>query len=104
MVKKHCIKINLKSYDYTLINKSVNQIIFGIKKTGSVVTGPISLPTHIKKFTILSSPHVDKKARDQYEIRTYKKLIIIINPQKKTLNLLMQLNLIAGVIAKISVI
>ncbi len=96
------IKIKLKSYDHKIIDKSTKDIIETAKKTGAGINGPIPLPTYIERFTILISPHVNKNARDQYEIRTHKRLIIIINPTDKTINALMRLNLSAGVDIKIS--
>ena len=104
MSKKQKVKIKLKSYDSNIIVKSAQAMVSVIKKTKVKVRGPIPLPVYIKKFTILTSPHVDKKSRDQYEIREYKRLIIIISPTEKILNLLMKFKLSASVDAKISII
>ncbi|BBA84831.1 30S ribosomal protein S10 [endosymbiont of Pachyrhynchus infernalis] len=95
------IRIKLKSFDFYLINKSSMDIINTVKRTGSLIRGPVPLPTKIEKFTILISPNIDKNARDQYEIRTYKRLIDIINPTNKTVDSLMYLNLDAGVDVRI---
>ncbi len=97
------IRIRLKSFDNKVIDQSAKEIVDTAKKTGARVNGPIPMPTHIEKFTILVSPHVDKNARDQYEIRTHKRLIIIVEPNDKTINALMNLDLSAGVDIKISV-
>ena len=91
------IRINLKAYDHKLIDQSVSQIIETAKRTGARVSGPIPLPTEINKVTILKSPHKDKDAREQFEARTHKRLIDIINPTQKTMDALMQLNLPSGV-------
>lgn len=108
MVKKmsnrnQIIKIKLKSYDHKVIDQSTKEIVDTAKKTGARISGPIPLPTHIERFTVLTSPHVDKNARDQYEIRTHKRLIVIVEPTDKTVNALMKLDLSAGVDIKISV-
>lgn len=97
------IKIKLKSYDHKVIDQSTKDIVDTAKKTGAKISGPIPLPTHIERFTVLTSPHVDKNARDQYEIRTHKRLIVIVEPTDKTVNALMKLDLSAGVDIKISV-
>lgn len=101
--KNQIIRIKLKSYDNTIIDKSIKDIVETVKKTGAKVNGPIPLPTHIERFTILISPHANKNARDQYEIRTHKRLIIIIDPTDKTIQALMKLDLSAGIDIKISV-
>lgn len=97
------IKIKLKSYDHKIIDQSTKEIVDTAKKTGARIRGPIPIPTYIERFTILISPHVDKNARDQYEIRTHKRLIVIVDPTDKTVNALMKLDLSAGVDIKISV-
>ncbi len=102
--KNQIIKIKLKSYDSTIIDQSVKEIIETVKKTGAKILGPIPIPTYIERFTILISPHVDKKARDQYEIRTHKRLIVIEEPTDKTIQSLMKLDLSSGIDIKISVI
>ena len=96
-MKNQNIRIKIKSYDYKLIDASVKEIVNAVKKTGSTIKGPIPLPVKIEKFTILISPHVDKDARDQYEIRTYKRLLDIINPSEKTVDALTGMELSAGV-------
>lgn len=101
--KNQIIRIKLKSYDNTIIDKSIKDIVETVKKTGAKVNGPIPLPTNIERFTILISPHANKNARDQYEIRTHKRLIIIIDPTDKTIQALMKLDLSAGIDIKISV-
>ena len=102
--KNQIIKIKLKSYDSKIIDQSVKEIIDTVKKTGAKILGPIPIPTYIERFTILISPHVDKKARDQYEIRTHKRLIVIEEPTDKTIQSLMKLDLSSGIDIKISVI
>lgn len=97
------IKIKLKSYDHKIIDQSTKEIVETAKKTGARINGPIPMPTYTERFTILISPHVDKNARDQYEIKTHKRLIIIVDPTDKTVNALMKLDLSAGVDVKISV-
>lgn len=101
--KNQKIRVRLKSFDYRLIDKSIREIVNAVKKTGSKVDGPIPIPTTIEKFTVLTSPHVDKNARDQYEIRTHRRLIIIVDPTEKTINALMKLDLASGVDVKIFV-
>lgn len=91
------IRIRLKAFDHRLIDQSAKEIVETAKRTGAQVRGPIPLPTKIEKFTILISPHVNKDARDQYEIRTHKRLMDIIDPTDKTVDALMKLDLAAGV-------
>ena len=95
------IRIRLKAYDYKLLDQSAGEIVETAKRTGAKVAGPIPLPTRINKFTVLRSPHVDKKSREQYEIRTHKRIIYLSQPTKRTVDLLSQLNLQAGVEIKI---
>ena len=95
------IRIRLKGYDQRLLDRSTADIVETAKRTGAAVAGPIPLPTRCEKFTVLSSPHVDKKARDQFEIRTHKRLIDILNPTSKTIDALKTLTLPAGVDIKI---
>lgn len=97
------IRVRLKSFDHRLIDRSVKEIVMTVKKTGSFVYGPIPIPTSIERFTVLTSPHVDKNSRDQYEIRTHCRLLIIAFPTDKTIESLMMLNLSAGVDVKIFV-
>jgi len=91
------IRIRLKTFDHKLIDISAKEIVETAKRTGARVLGPIPLPTRKERFTILVSPHVDKNARDQYEIRTHKRLMEIIEPTDKTVDALMKLDLAAGV-------
>jgi small subunit ribosomal protein S10 len=91
------IRIRLKSFDHRLIDQSAREIVDTAKRTGAQVLGPIPLPTKKERFTILISPHVNKDARDQYEIRTHKRLMDIVDPTDKTVDALMKLDLAAGV-------
>jgi small subunit ribosomal protein S10 len=94
---KQRIRIRLKAFDYRLIDQSAREIVETAKRTGAHVHGPIPLPTKKERFTVLVSPHADKDARDQYEIRTHKRLMDIIDPTDKTVDALMKLDLAAGV-------
>jgi small subunit ribosomal protein S10 len=91
------IRIRLKAYDYKLLDQSASEIVETAKRTGAKVAGPIPLPTRINKFTVLRSPHVEKKSREQFEIRTHKRLLDILEPTAQTLDALMKLDLSAGV-------
>ncbi len=91
------IRIRLKAFDHKLIDKSAAEILETAKRTGARVLGPIPLPTRKERFTVLTSPHVNKDARDQYEIRTHKRLMDIVDPTDKTVDALMKLDLAAGV-------
>ncbi|MBI1732364.1 MAG: 30S ribosomal protein S10 [Gammaproteobacteria bacterium] len=91
------IRIRLKAFDHRLIDQSTREIVETARRTGAQVKGPIPLPTKKERYTILISPHADKDARDQYEIRTHKRLLDIINPTDKTVDALMKLDLAAGV-------
>ena len=91
------IRIRLKAFDHRLIDQSAKEIVETAKRTGAQVRGPIPLPTKMERFTILTSPHADKDARDQYEIRTHKRLMDIVDPTDKTVDALMKLDLAAGV-------
>ena len=91
------IRIRLKAYDYKLLDQSAGEIVETAKRTGAKVAGPIPLPTRINKFTVLRSPHVDKKSREQFEIRTHKRLLEIQEPTSQTLDALMKLDFSAGV-------
>lgn len=97
------IRIKLKSYDHNLVDKSAEKILKTVRTTGAVVTGPIPLPTQKKVFTILRSPHVNKKARDQYQLSTYKRLLDIYSSTSKTVDALMKLELPSGVDVEIKV-
>lgn len=96
------IRIRLKAFDHRLIDRSTQEIVDTAKRTGAQVRGPIPLPTQKESFTILISPHVNKDARDQYEIRTHKRLLDIVEPTDKTVDALMKLDLAAGVEVQIS--
>ena len=91
------IRIRLKAYDHRILDQSVNEIVETAKRTGAQVAGPIPLPTVLNKFTVLRSPHVDKKSREQFEIRTHKRLLDILEPTPQTIDALMKLDLPAGV-------
>jgi small subunit ribosomal protein S10 len=91
------IRIRLKAFDHRLIDRSAAEIVETAKRTGAQVRGPIPLPTRIERFTVLTSPHVNKDARDQYETRTHKRLMDIVDPNDKTVDALMKLDLAAGV-------
>lgn len=94
---KQVIRIRLQAFDHRILDQSVADIVGTVKRTGAVVAGPIPLPTKIERYTVNRSPHVDKKSMDQFEIRTHKRLIDIINPTAKTVDELKKLNLSAGV-------
>ncbi|BBL73830.1 30S ribosomal protein S10 [Methylomagnum ishizawai] len=96
-MQKQRIRIRLKAFDHRLIDQSANEIVETAKRTGAQVLGPIPLPTKIERYTVLISPHVNKDARDQYELRTHKRLMDIIEPTDKTVDALMKLDLAAGV-------
>jgi small subunit ribosomal protein S10 len=96
------IRIRLKAFDHRLIDQSSEEIVETAKRTGAQVKGPIPLPTRKEKFTVLVSPHANKDARDQYEIRTFKRLVDIVDPTDKTVDALMKLDLSAGVDVQIS--
>jgi small subunit ribosomal protein S10 len=95
--KRQRIRIRLKAYDAKLLDQSAGEIVETARRTGARVAGPIPLPTRINKFTLLRSPHVDKKSREQFEIRTHKRLLEIVEPTQQTLDALMKLDLSAGV-------
>ena len=96
------IRIRLKAFDHRLIDQSTQEIVETAKRTGAQVRGPIPLPTRKERFTVLVSPHVNKDARDQYEIRTHKRVLDIVQPTDKTVDALMKLDLAAGVEVLIS--
>ena len=91
------IRIRLKAFDHKLIDQSAAEIADTARRTGAMVKGPIPLPTRMERYTILVSPHVNKDARDQYELRTHKRILDIVNPTDKTVDALMKLDLAAGV-------
>ena len=94
---KQVIRIRLQAFDHRVLDQSVSEIVNTVKRTGALIAGPVPLPTRIERFTVNRSPHVDKKSMDQFEIRTHKRLIDIINPTSKTVDELKKLNLPAGV-------
>lgn len=100
---KQRIRIRLKAFDHKLIDHSTREIVETAKRTGAQIKGPIPLPTKTERYTVLISPHVNKDARDQYEIRTHKRLVDILQPTDKTVDALMKLDLASGVDVQISV-
>ena len=102
MVQNQRIRIRLKAFDHKLIDLYAAEIVETAKRTGAQVRGPIPLPTRKERFTVLISPHVNKDARDQYEIRTHKRMMDIVEPSEKTVDALMKLDLAAGVEVQIS--
>ena len=101
-MQKQSIRIRLEAVDQTMIDTSTQEIVESARRTGAQIRGPIPLPTRKERFTVLISPHVNKDARDQYEIRTHKRLIDIVEPTEKTVDALMKLNLASGVEVQIS--
>ena len=97
------IRIKLKSYDFHLVDKSAEKIVKTVKMTGAVINGPIPLPTHKRVFTVLRAPHVNKKAREQFQVCTYKRLLDIYSSSSKTVDALMKLELPSGVEVEIKV-
>jgi small subunit ribosomal protein S10 len=97
------IRIKLKSYDFNLVDKSAEKIVKTVKMTGAVINGPIPLPTHKRVFTVLRAPHVNKKAREQFQVCTYKRLLDIYSSSSKTVDALMKLELPSGVEVEIKV-
>ena len=97
------MRIKLKSYDHNLVDKSAEKIVKTVKSTGAVVSGPIPLPTHKRIYTVLKSPHVNKKAREQFELCAYKRLMDIYSSSSKTVDALMKLELPSGVDVEIKV-
>jgi small subunit ribosomal protein S10 len=95
------IRIRLKAYDFKLLDQSVSEIIQTVRNTGARIAGPIPLPTRINSYTVLRSLYVDKKSREQFEVRTHKRLIDILDPTQQTLDALMRLDLAAGVAVEI---
>lgn len=94
---KQKIRIRLKAFDHRILDQSAVQIVEAAERTGAAVVGPVPLPTHIKKFCVIRSPHVDKDSREQFEIRTHKRLIDVLQPSSKTIDALSQLDLASGV-------
>ena len=97
------IRIRMEAYDHSVLDQSAADIVDTAKRTGAVVCGPIPLPTRIERLTLLRSPHVNKKARDQFEVRTHKRIVDIVEPTDKTVDALMRLDLAAGVDVEIKV-
>ena len=91
------IRIRLKAFDHRILDESTNEIVNTAKRTGANVRGPIPLPTNMRRFTVLRGPHIDKKSREQFEMRTHKRLLDIIDPTPQTVDALMKLDLAAGV-------
>ncbi len=91
------IRVRLRGFDHTLVDQSARSIVQTVKRTGAKISGPVPLPTRIQKFTVLRSPHVNKKSREQFEMRTHKRLIDILEPTGDTIEALMKLELPAGV-------
>ncbi len=96
-MKTNKLRIKLRAYDYNILDASVQEIVQTAKNTGARVAGPIPLPTEINRYTVLRSPHIDKKSREQFEIRTHKRLVIIGYPNPQTVDALMKVDLPAGV-------
>jgi len=97
VINSQKIRIRLKAYDHKLLDQSTKEIVDTAKRTGARIAGPIPLPTVINKFCVLRSPHVDKKSREQFEMRTHKRLLDILEPTQQTIDALMKLDLAAGV-------
>ncbi len=98
---KQKIRICLKAYDHRVLDQSVRQIVDAAERTGAIIVGPVPLPTRIERFTVIRSPFIDKDSREQFEIRTHKRLIDVVEPSSKTIDALVRLNLPAGVDVKI---
>ncbi len=94
---KQTIRIRLQAFEHTILDQSTNEIVATVKRSGATVAGPVPLPTRVERFTVNRSPHVDKKSMEQFEIRTHKRVLDIINPTAKTVDELKKLNLPAGV-------
>ena len=91
------VRIKIKSFDHRLADQVVRQIIDAVERTGAIVVGPVPLPTHIEKFCVIRSPNIDKDSREQFEIRTHKRLVDVLQPSSKTIDALSQLDLASGV-------
>lgn len=102
--QKQKIRIRLKAFDHKLLDQSALEILETAKRTGARLAGPIPLPTKIERYTVLRSPHVDKKSREQFEIRTHKRLLDILEPTQQTLEALMRLDLSAGIEVEIKMV
>ena len=97
MPKNDKIRIRLKAFDYRILDQSASEIVDTARRTGAKIAGPIPLPTAVSRFTVNRSPHIDKKSREQFEVRTYKRLLDIVQPTPQTVDALMKLDLAAGV-------
>jgi len=97
MISSQKIRIKLKAYDYRVLDLAAKEIVNTARETGARVAGPIPLPTKISRYTVLRSPHIDKKSREQFELRTHKRIIDILDPTQQTVDSLMKLDLAAGV-------
>ncbi|BDC34317.1 30S ribosomal protein S10 [Candidatus Dependentiae bacterium Noda2021] len=96
-MKKQKIRLTLKSYDHQLLDKAVKQIVSTVKRTGSQLMGPVPLPNKRRCFTVLRSPHIDKKSREQFELTTHRRILDIVSPSDQTMDALMKLNISSGV-------
>ena len=103
MVDNQNIRIRLKAFDHRVLDQSTLEIVNTAKRTGAQVRGPIPLPTNIEKYTVLRSPHIDKKSREQFEIRTHKRVLDILDPTSETVDALMKLDLASGVDVEIKI-
>jgi small subunit ribosomal protein S10 len=102
-MSKQSIRLKLKSFDHRLLDKAVKQIVLTAKRTGAQLMGPVPLPNKRRCFTVLRSPHIDKKSREQFELTTHKRILDIISPSDKTMDSLMKLNISSGVDVEINV-
>jgi len=96
-MKKQKIRLTFKSYDHRLLDKAVRQVALTVKRTGSTVVGPVPLPNKMKFFTVLRSPHIDKKSREQFELTVHRRVLDIITPSDQTMDALMKLSISSGV-------
>jgi small subunit ribosomal protein S10 len=96
-MKKQKIRLTLKSYDHQLLDKAVKQIVLTVKRTGSQIMGPVPMPNKRRCFTVLRSPHIDKKSREQFELTTHRRILDIVSPSDATMDALMKLNISSGV-------
>ena len=100
---KQKVRIRLKAYDHKILDQSARQIVEAAERTGALVAGPVPLPTKIEKYSVMRSPFIDKDSQEQFEIRTHKRLIDVLDPSQQTINALMKLNLPAGVDIEIKI-
>ena len=103
-MEKQIIRIRLKAFDHRVLDQSTKEIVNTARRTGAMICGPVPLPTHIHKLTVNRGPHIDKKSREQFEIRTHKRLLDIVNPTPQTVDALMKLDLAAGVAVEIKLV